>query len=206
LATGQAFEEESNMAERQETSVMVSIQEILRDAQSREEQEKVESERRAREDEQRRIDDVRRKQEEEGARLRAEEDERERRVFEEQKRRAELQALQDAAVQRTRMEAEAQARLAEMTARQDHERQLHALSQDKHKKRLQIFLVGLGLLLFIGAIGGGVFIFVLTAACTPEASGLGGCARWGRDCVCIGLSGDSLPPGAGGCLAVQLTN
>jgi len=35
------------MAERQETSVMVSIQEILRDAQDREEQEKIEAERRA---------------------------------------------------------------------------------------------------------------------------------------------------------------
>ena len=42
------------MAERQETSVMVSIQEILRDAQSREEQEKLEAEQRSREAEQRR--------------------------------------------------------------------------------------------------------------------------------------------------------
>ena len=66
------------MAERQETSVMVSIQEILRDAQSREEQEKVEAERRAREDEQRRLDEARRKQEEGEARLRAEEDDRQR--------------------------------------------------------------------------------------------------------------------------------
>ena len=58
------------MAERQETSVMVSIQEILRDAQSREEQEKAEAEQRAREAEQRRLDDIRRKQEEEAARMR----------------------------------------------------------------------------------------------------------------------------------------
>jgi hypothetical protein len=41
---------------------MVSIQEILRDAQSREEQEKVEAERRAREEEQRRVDEIRRQQ------------------------------------------------------------------------------------------------------------------------------------------------
>jgi hypothetical protein len=53
------------MAERQETSVMVSIQEILRDAQSREEQEKVEAEERARADEQRRVEELRRRQEEE---------------------------------------------------------------------------------------------------------------------------------------------
>ena len=158
LAYRQRVEEESNMAERQETSVMVSIQEILRDAQSREEQEKVEAERRAREEEQRRIEEIRRRQEEEQARLKAEEDDKQRRVFEEEKRKAELQAVQDAAIQRAKTEAEAKARLAEMTARQEHERQLHALSQDKHKKRLQFFLVGLGILLFGGAIGGGMLI------------------------------------------------
>jgi colicin import membrane protein len=144
------------MAERQETSVMVSIQEILRDAQNREEQEKVEAEHRAREEEQRRLDDARRRQDEEEARLRQEEDERQRRSFEEQRRQAEILAMQEAHVQRARSEAEAQARLAEMAARQEHERQLHALSQDKHKKRLTMILVGLGALLFIGAIGGGV--------------------------------------------------
>ncbi|HEY8041589.1 MAG TPA: hypothetical protein VIF15_17400 [Polyangiaceae bacterium] len=64
--------------------------------------------------------------------------------------------MQEAAVQRARMEAEAQARLAEMAARQEHERQLHAMGQDKHKKRLTMMLVGLGLLLFVGAIGGGI--------------------------------------------------
>lgn len=146
------------MAERQETSVMVSIQEILRDAQHREEQEKVEAERRAREEEQRRADEQRRRQEEEQERLRAQEAERQRRTFEEQKRQAELQALQEAALQRAKMEAESQARLAELTARQAHEQQLHALSQDKSKKRLQFFLVGLGVLLFALAIGGGVMI------------------------------------------------
>jgi len=144
------------MAERQETSVMVSIQEILRDAQNREEQEKVEAEHRARAEEQRRLDEARRRQEEEEARIRAEEEDRQRRAFEEQRRQAELQAMQEAHVQRARSEAEAQARLAEMAARQEHERQLHALSQDKHKKRLTFILVGLGAVLFIGAIGGGV--------------------------------------------------
>jgi len=146
------------MAERQETSVMVSIQEILRDAQNREEQEKVEAERRAREQEQQRLEEIRRRQEEEEARLRAEEEDRQRRAFEEQRRQAELSAMQEAAVQRARMEAEAQARLAEMAARQEHERQLHALSQDKHKKRLQWIAIGLGVFFFVGAVGGGILI------------------------------------------------
>ena len=146
------------MAERQETSVMVSIQEILRDAQSREEQEKVEAERRVREEEQRRLDEIRLRQQQEEDRLRAEEEGRQRRAFEEQRRQAELQALQEAAIARARMEAEGQARLAEMSSRQEHERQLHVLSQDKSKRTLQLFLAGLGVLLFALAIGGGVMI------------------------------------------------
>ena len=49
-------QEENIMADRQqETSVMVSIQEILQDAQNREVEEKAEAERRAREQEQRRL-------------------------------------------------------------------------------------------------------------------------------------------------------
>ncbi|MBV9945706.1 MAG: hypothetical protein JOZ69_02535 [Myxococcales bacterium] len=146
------------MAERQETSVMVSIQEILRDAQSREEQEKLEAERRAREAEQRRLDEIRRRQEEEAARLRAEEEERQRRVFDEQRRQAELKALQEATIHRAKAEAEAQARLAEIASRQEHERKLHALSQDRHKKRVQMIAIALGVFVFVGAIGGGVII------------------------------------------------
>ncbi|MGH7293835.1 MAG: hypothetical protein ACRELB_02825, partial [Polyangiaceae bacterium] len=151
-----SVQEESTMAERQETSVMVSIQEILRDAQNREEQEKVEAERQAQAAEQRRLDEARRRQEEEEARLRAEEDDRQRRMFEEQRRQAELNAMQEAAVQRARAEAEAQARLAEMAARQEHERQLHALSQDKHKKRLTFIIAGLAVFFVLGGIGGGI--------------------------------------------------
>ncbi len=146
------------MAERQETSVMVSIQEILRDAQSREEQEKLEAERRAREAEAQRLDDIRRRQEEETARVRADEEERQRRAFEDQRRQAELNALQEAAIQRARAEAEAKARLAEIASRQEHERQLHALSHDKHKKRLQTIAILLGLFVLLGAIGAGVAI------------------------------------------------
>jgi colicin import membrane protein len=145
------------MAERQETSVMASIQDILRDAQSREEEERVEAENRARADEQRRIDDARRKQEEEAARLKAEDDDRERRVYEEKRRAAELAAMQGAAVERAKAETEAKARLAEMTARQEHERHLHVLSQDKGKKNLRMILVGLAVLFVGAAVGGGVY-------------------------------------------------
>jgi colicin import membrane protein len=146
------------MAERQETSVMVSIQEILRDAQHREEQDKLEAERRVREEEERRLEEVRQRQAAEQARLRAEEEDRQRRSFEEQKRQAEISALQEAAVTRARTEAEAQARLAEMTARQEHERRLHAQSHDGSKRRLQFLIYGLGGVLILLAVVGGVLI------------------------------------------------
>jgi colicin import membrane protein len=163
------------MGERQETSVMVSIQEILRDAQSREEEEKAEAEKQAREAEQRRVEEIRRAQEAEAARLKADEDERDRRAYEEQRRQVELSSMQEAAVQRAKMEAESKARLAEMTARQDHERQLTSLSQDSHKKRLQFFLVGLGVLIVAVAVGGGITIKKTmdeTAAARMEAQQL----------------------------------
>jgi len=152
------------MADRQqETSVMVSIQEILQDAQNREVEEKAEAERRAREQEQRRLEEVKAKQEAEAARIRAEEEERQRREFEEQKRQAELKAVSEAALQKVKMEAESQARLAEIESRQEHERQLHALSQDKHKRRLTLIAAALGVVFFIGAIGAGVAISNISA-------------------------------------------
>ncbi len=157
-------QEENIMADRQqETSVMVSIQEILQDAQNREVEEKAEAERRAREQEQRRLAEVKARQEAEAARIRAEEDERQRRDFEEQKRQAELRAVQEAALQKVKMEAESQARLAEIESRQEHERQLHALSQDKHKKRLTMIAAALGAVFFFGAIGAGVVISNISA-------------------------------------------
>jgi colicin import membrane protein len=146
------------MAERQETSVMASIQDILRDAQLREEQEKQAAQRRAQEEEQRRIEAARRQQEEEEARIRAEEEERQRRAFEEQRKHAELQALQEATIQRAKMEAEAQARLAEMAARQEHERQLNALKHDKSKKQLKWIAIGAGAFVVFGGIGAGIII------------------------------------------------
>jgi hypothetical protein len=148
----------SGMAERKETSDMTSLQELLRDAQKQEEQEKQQAAQRARDEEQRRLDEQRKRQQEGEARLRAEEDERLRRLHEEQRRQAEIQAMQQATVQRAQAETEAQARLAEMAARQDHERQMHLLGQDKHKKRLTAILAALGAVVVIGAVVAGIAV------------------------------------------------
>jgi len=149
---------EQKGAQRAETSVMTSIEDILKDAQSREEQDKLQAEQRARDEEQRRIDDLRKRQQDEEARMRAEEDDRMRRSHEEQRRQAEIQAMQEATVHKARAEAEAQARLAEMASRQEHERHLHTIGQDQHKKRLTMILAGLAAFIVIGGIVGGIAI------------------------------------------------
>jgi hypothetical protein len=146
------------MQQRQETSVRTSIQDLLRDEQGRVAQARTEAERRAREDDARRLDDIRRQDELQQARLQADEDERQRRAFEAQKRQTELQAVQEATMHRARLEAESQARLAELSLRQEHERQLHALRDDKSKKLLKIGLVMAGAFLFALAGGGGVWL------------------------------------------------
>lgn len=135
---------------------MVSLGELLRDAQLRAEEERADAVRRARDHEERQAAALRHEREREAARVRADDEERARRAFEERRRQAELVAVQQATIERARMEAGAQARLAEMAALQEHERQLRSLAQDRHKKRLQLTLAGLGILLVAGAVAGGV--------------------------------------------------
>jgi colicin import membrane protein len=137
---------------------MVSIEELLRDAHAREEQERRETLARAREAEQRRADELRRAQEAEEVRLRAEDAARRQRVFDDAKKQAELRALHEGTIARARAEAEARARLAEMSARQEHERALHALRHDEQKKRLTRLACALAALAVAGAIGAGVTI------------------------------------------------
>ena len=144
------------MAERQETSVMASINDILRAAKEEE----------ARAQEQSRLDTVRKQQEEEDRarqaileeerRMKSEEDERQRRAFEEQRRQAEIAALQEATIQKAKMEAEAQARLAEMAARQAHEAKLHSFQHDKSKKTLKMAVIGASAFLVVALVGGGI--------------------------------------------------
>jgi len=144
------------MAQRQESSVTISIEELLREAHAREEHERREAAQQARMAEQRRADAMRRREEEEGVRRSAEQAERARRAFEDEKRLVELRALHEGTVTRARLEAETRARLAEITARQEHERSLHALRHDRQKQRLTRILVALTAFAVIGGIGAGV--------------------------------------------------
>jgi hypothetical protein len=146
------------MAQRQESSVRISIEELLREAHAREEQERCDAAQRARAAEQLRVERMRQRQEEEDARRSAEQAERARRAFDEEKRQVELRALHEGTVTRARLEAETRARLAEIAARQEHERSLHALRHDLQKRRLTRILVALTALAVAGGVGAGVAI------------------------------------------------
>jgi hypothetical protein len=144
------------MAQRQESSVSISIEELLRDAHVREEQERRDAAERARVAEQLRVDAMRRRQQEEDARRSAEQAEHAQRAFEEEKCRVELRALHEGTVTRARLEAETRARLAEIAARQEHEGRLHALRHDRQKKRLTRILIALTAFAVVGGVGAGV--------------------------------------------------
>jgi hypothetical protein len=139
-----------------ESSVMVSIEELLKDAHVREAEEREAAARAAREVEARRLEALRHRELEEEERLRAQMVERERRAYEAQRNQAELEALREGAVVRARTEAEAQARLATMKVQQDHERSLHALRHDRHKERLVVVIVSLSALAAAGTVGAGL--------------------------------------------------
>jgi colicin import membrane protein len=143
-------------SEKQESSVLFSLKELMNLEEDRLRQEE--------QDRQRVIEDEeRRRREEEEARLRAEEArlraEDERRRQEEQRRREEetrLEGIRQAEIEKKRIEAERAAQLEAMSKQQEHARQLALIDQDQSKKKLRNTLIGVGagsFLLIAGGLG-----------------------------------------------------
>jgi colicin import membrane protein len=146
------------MAEQKESSVLFSLKELMSLEEDRIKQE--ENERKRQEDAavQARLDAERRQREEEEARMRASDEARrvsEQRTREESTR---LDAIRQAEIERARLDAENAARTEQLRHQQEHERQLHAMSQDKGKKKLQWIAIGSGVFLLIAIVGGGFAI------------------------------------------------
>ena len=142
------------MPEQKESSVLFSLKELMNLEEDRIRQEETSRKAKQEAELQARLEVERRAREDEESRIRAED---ERRRAEEQRSReeqAKLEAIHKGEVEKARLDAENAARLEQMRHQQEHERQLHALSQDKHKKRLTMAAVGVSLLLVVGAIGG----------------------------------------------------
>jgi colicin import membrane protein len=146
------------MAEQKESSVLFSLKELMSLEEDRIKSE--ENERKRKEDAaiQARVDADRRQREEEEARMRAADEQRrvsEQRTREESTR---LDAIRAAEIERARLDAENAARTEQLRHQQEHERQLHAMSQDKGKKKLLWIAIGSGVFLLVALIGGGVAI------------------------------------------------
>ncbi len=145
------------MAEQQkESSVLFSLKELMNLEEDRIREEEAHKEAQAKAELEARQAAERAARAAEEARLRNEE---EARRVEETRRKEDatrLEAIRHGELEKARAEAEHRARLETMTAQQAHEQTLAALTQDKHKKRLQISVgIAVGVLL-IGGVAGGI--------------------------------------------------
>jgi colicin import membrane protein len=143
------------MAEQKESSVLFSLKELMSLEEDRIRQEDDERKRKEQAELQARLDTERRAREAEEARMNADE---ERRRQDEQRTREEharIDAIRQGEVEKARHDAEAQARLRAMQQTQEHERQLTVLKQDKKKKQLTFVVIGIAALMILGAGGGG---------------------------------------------------
>ncbi len=145
------------MAEQQkESSVLFSLKELMNLEEDRIREEEAHKEAQAKAELEAKQAAERAARAAEEARLRAEE---EARRVDEQRRKedaARLDAIRHGEIEKARAEADHRARLEAMNAQQAHEQTLASLTQDKHKKRLQIIVgVAVGALLIVG-VGGGI--------------------------------------------------
>lgn len=142
------------MAEQKESSVLFSLKELMGLEEDRIREEEAQKEAAARAAHEAKLAAERAAREAEEARMRAEEEERQRDDQRRKEEAARLEAIRVAEIERARAEAEHQARLASVTAQQQHEATMAALSQDRHKKRLQIMVGVIGGVLLIGGVAG----------------------------------------------------
>ncbi len=147
------------MAEQKESSVLFSLKELMSLEEDRIKQE---------EDARRRAEDAalqakqaeeNRARAEEEARLRAADEKRRAEDFRTREEQARVDAIKHGELERARLEAENRARMETLARQQAHEKEIHALSQDKSKKNLKL-IIGLvvGALFVVGG-GAGVVIY-----------------------------------------------
>ncbi len=142
----------------QESSVVASIQDILRDAQVREEEEKLALVRLAEAEAQMRVEQAKREQERIEERARDDEEQRQQRAFDERKRQAELVAMHEGAIARAKTEAESETRLREISKQQEHERQLAIVGNDASKKRARGVAATISAAALLAVVAGGALV------------------------------------------------
>jgi len=143
------------MAAQQETSALFSLSELMRLEQNRIAEEEEQRKARVMAEEDARRESERLAREEECVRLKLEEDRRREEADREREHAARLEAIRQGEVERARVEAEQRGRLAALAAQQQHEQRLAALQTDAGKKRLSRVLrltLGLSTVLIVGAV------------------------------------------------------
>ena len=150
--------QDARVSAPQESSVVASIQDILRDAQVREDEEKLALARLAEAQERMRVEQAQREREAIEERARDEEEQRQRRAFEERRQQVELSALHEATIARAKTEAESQTRLVEIAKQQEHERHLALVRNDVSKRRVSFIATSVGVAALAMATAGGVFV------------------------------------------------
>src|SRR5688572_15762664 len=142
------------MGQANDSSVLFSLQQLMSLEEERIRGEEAAQRRREADAARQRLEDERARREEEESRLRRLDEERrsvEARTREESVR---LEAIRFAEIERARVEAENVARLEVLKRQQHHEQELARVAAQSGRRRLALWLVGLGVLLFTGAVGG----------------------------------------------------
>lgn len=143
------------MADQKESSVLFSLKELMNLEEDRIREEEVQKATRARAELEAREAKERAAREAEERRLREEEELRRAEELRKREEQTRLEAIRQGEVEKARTEAEHKARMEAMAAQRAHEAQLASISQDQHKKRLQI-TIGVVAFLFVGAVIGGL--------------------------------------------------
>jgi colicin import membrane protein len=146
------------MSEQKESSVLFSLKELMGLEEDRIREEEAEKEAAARAANEARLAAERAARDAEEARIRAEEEERQKEESRRKEEAARLEAIRVAEIERARVEADHHAHLASVAAQQQHEAAMAALSQDRHKKRLQIMVGVIGGVLLIGGVAATVLV------------------------------------------------
>jgi colicin import membrane protein len=144
------------MAEKNESSVLFSLQELMNLEEERIHEE--ESERAAREqaERERQEAEARAKREAEERRIQEEEERRRQEELRKREEEARLEAIKQAEIAKAQQEAEHRARMEALARQQEHEQRLAALQADQGKKKLKMAVGAAVAVLLVGAVGGGV--------------------------------------------------
>ncbi len=142
------------MAEKNESSVLFSLQELMSLEEERINEEEATKAARERAERERVEAEARARREAEERNLRAEEERRRAEELRKREEEARLEAIRQAELQKAAHEAEHKSRMEALTAQQAHEQQLAALRTDSQKKKLTIAVGVVAALLVFGGIGG----------------------------------------------------